>query len=355
MPIPELNPKLPVFLVLYSRLSGYFYDCLTQFALDSGCQILAVRQDTDPLSPFQLPEVKNIFLVNRTSVSLSDCQTLISSHQILALYSSGWVDPMYRKVGKMLKTRGVPTILGMDNQWFGTRRQQVATVISRWYLHPSFSHIWIPGLFQYEYARRLGFDRKKILTGLYSANVSRFLTDEPGKNMAKRFVYTGRLIRIKGADLLARAADQLATEYEHPWPIQIYGSGPVEEELKDVPGILHTPFLQPEKLREEIKKGGVLILPSRKEAWGVVLHEFAAAGYPILVSEAVGGRAGFVKPGYNGYYFPTENVDAMVETMKRCMNHSSEQLALMGQRSRDLALSITPQSWSALLCETLRI
>ena len=48
-------------------------------------------------------------------------------------------------------------------------------------------------------------------------------------------------------------------------------------------------FIQPENL-EKVKNAGCFVLPSLKDNWGVVVHEFAAAGLPLIISDGVGAK-----------------------------------------------------------------
>ena len=49
--------------------------------------------------------------------------------------------------------------------------------------------------------------------------------------------------------------------------------------------------MQPEDLLAFMSTGKAFVLPSTFEPWGVAVHEFAAAGYPLILSDAVGALA----------------------------------------------------------------
>lgn len=51
-----------------------------------------------------------------------------------------------------------------------------------------------------------------------------------------------------------------------------------------------------------MKQCGVFILPSRIEPWGVVVHEFSAAGFPLLLSDQVGSAESFWKMARMDFY-----------------------------------------------------
>jgi len=85
------------------------------------------------------------------------------------------------------------------------------------------------------------------------------------------------------------------------------------------------------------------------EPWGVAVHEFAAAGFPLLLSDQVGAASAFLKKGQNGFSFKAGNVNGIIEAMKSITALSDEKIFSMGKVSAELALTITPQTWSETL------
>ena len=97
----------------------------------------------------------------------------------------------------------------------------------------------------------------------------------------------------------------------------------------------------------------MFVLPSHFEPWGVVVHEFASAGFPIICSDKVGAKVDFVQDNYNGYVYPSGNISELKNTLRNVMNKSNDELNLMGERSTVLAKKITPIVWSKKLLEVL--
>ncbi len=340
-------------LVLFTRLPAYFLACLREFHALSGIPVHILRHDPDPLAPFQLDATEGVQIYNRSSFSDEELQKWVQHLNPQALYVSGWTDPAYKAAALAARRKGLPVITGMDNQWQGTLRQHIASRLSPWLVKRYFSHIWVPGRFQYEYARRLGFARDRILTGLYSADVSLFERKLPDHPIPRRFVFTGRMIAEKGIVELVAAATAFLEAGLLDWKFVLVGSGPLAATLPKLANVEYIPFLQPEALRKEVQKGGIFVLPSRFEPWGVVVHEFAAAGFPIVVTEAVGARDGFVRDGYNGFVVRLTPPDALTNTLLEMAHLPEQSLLEMGQRSQELARTITPQSWAAQLRQTL--
>ncbi len=349
----NLTDNQPV-VVLYSNLSGYFLACLKEFVARSGRDVHIVRNQKDKNSPFVFQTDQKIFFYDRAEYDAFQLQELIQGLNPIATFVSGWTDSAYKKVALALKKKGKVVIGGMDNQWKATTRQKIATVLSPFLVKKYFTHLWIPGRFQYEYARRLGFPRERILMGMYCADVPKFQQETITTEPIKRFLYVGRMIPIKGVIELIELAKRFAAEGITDWTFDLIGKGEESKNFPDLPNLRHRDFMQPEQLAEEVKAGGVLILPSRSDAWGVVVHEFAVAGFPLLLSSAVGAIDGFLREGWNGFTYQVGDADELYKTAKRFCDIDTETRVDMGRRSVQLGNAITPGAWASILIETIR-
>ena len=113
-------------------------------------------------------------------------------------------------------------------------------------------------------------------------------------------------------------------------------------------------FLQPHHLVQELPRFGCFILPSRSEPWGVVVHEFAAAGFPLLLSDVVGSARHFLIDGLNGFSFNSDSVASLTKSMKKIISLSDDKLYEMGSHSITLSSRITPHSSAANLLSVLQ-
>lgn len=120
-----------------------------------------------------------------------------------------------------------------------------------------------------------------------------------------------------------------------------------------LPGVIVKDFMQPDKLVNEIADAGCFILPSRGEPWGVVVHEFAAAGMPLILSDAVGAASTFLVPGLNGYSFRTNDAAALAERMEQIIDSSDDELLAMSVASHRLSERTTPHTSAANLLSIL--
>jgi glycosyltransferase involved in cell wall biosynthesis len=78
-----------------------------------------------------------------------------------------------------------------------------------------------------------------------------------------------------------------------------------------------------------------------------VVHEFAAAGIPLILSDVVGSASTFLIPGLNGYSFMSNDAAGLADKMKYIINSSNDQLFAMSTVSHQLSQRITPQTSAA--------
>ena len=60
----------------------------------------------------------------------------------------------------------------------------------------------------------------------------------------------------------------------------------------------------------------VLVLPSEREPWGLVINEAMNAGTAVIVSDQVGAAADLVEDGVNGYVVPVGDVEMLASRLR---------------------------------------
>ncbi|HYW36315.1 MAG TPA: glycosyltransferase family 4 protein [Balneolaceae bacterium] len=343
-------------LVLHSRLSGYWMACMRAFVERCGGTFYVVRKQISGNAPFSFQNEKGICLFDFSSFSNKELVDFSISLSPDLVYVAGWEEQVYLNISRYYYKKGVPVLCGLDNHWKGTPRQWAGKIYLK-YLSPCyFTHLWIPGLYQFEYARNLGFNEKNILTGVYSADVTAFSSARKRScktNYPKSFLYVGRFIKRKGIMELALAFQQLKRSADTSWSLTLIGNGPLKKKLKKFDNIIIRDFVQPKELPEIMSDYGIFVLPSWREPWGVVVHEAAAAGLPIITTYECGAATAFVRNGYNGYLTRGGSVEHLCRSMKKIVNLSDEELFSMGERSYELSKQITPETWASTLNEVI--
>lgn len=336
-------------LFLYSEVMGYTVATIRALSA-SGAEVHVVRWDRKRLTPYALPEIPGTFFYERSSLDFWSLRALTERINPAITVVSGWMDNAYTLLARHLKSLGRVVVVGLDNRWDGTFKQHLASFFSPTRIIEHFySHAWVAGVEQFEYARRLGFRKQQIVFDMYSADLSLFRSVvEAGRERRRvayprRFLFVGRLDPIKGLDTLVQAW-RLIEDRRFGWELQLVGHGGLRDALRSVPGIIVTDFLQPQELVSEMANAGCFVLPSRDEHWGVVVHECAATGLPLILSDAVGAGSSFLIPGMNGYRFPAGDAVALADAMTKIMSRSVEDLLEMGSGSEALASRITPET-----------
>jgi glycosyltransferase involved in cell wall biosynthesis len=261
----------------------------------------------------------------------------------------------YRAVMKQVPA-DVVRVLIMDNLWRATPRQWLGRATHRLYVDPVADAAMVPSDRTEFYARRLGFGPADIIRGSLSGDVELFGSpSRTGEELASRrsFLYVGRLVAHKGADVLAAAYRRYRELAEQPWDLDVAGIGPLAPLLREIPGVRMHGFLQPPDVAKLMHCASSLVLTSHIEPYGVVVHEAAAAGLPILCSDLTGAAPGFVQDGYNGWIVPAGNIELWAQAMARMSEQPPGRLATMSGVSRAVATRLSPTGWALNLHEEL--
>ncbi|MCU4158060.1 glycosyltransferase family 4 protein [Carboxylicivirga sp. A043] len=334
-------------LFLYTELAGYFVACINELAKQDDVSVHVVRWPVNKEAPFQFAIDKRISIYERDAYDDTTLLEKINSIEPDIIICSGWVDKGYVTICKHYKGK-VPTVMSMDNQWHGNLKQRLACLAAPFKLHTVFSQAWVPGEPQKAYAHKLGF--KEVETGFYCADTKVFkpLGQEKlkeGSAIPKRLLYVGRYIPQKGIDKLFEAFLELQEEGLTDWELHCLGMGDLFDERPIHEKIHHHGFVQPADMHQYLKITGVFVLPSDFEPWGVVTHEMAVAGFPMVISSAVGSATMFLEDGKNGYLFQQGSKDALKDALKCMMQANDSDLRDMATASFEKGMSWTPERW----------
>ncbi len=336
---------------LHREISGYFLACARKLSELHNAEVHIFRYPVNKEAPFNFPEIKNLYYHERNNYDFDKLQKKLSEITPSLIYIAGWNDKDYLKICREWKEK-VPVVMALDNQWKGSLKQKAATAILPYKLQKSVSHIWCAGLPQVEYAKRLGYDEKHILLGMYSADVDNFRNqyfqwkELKEKIFPKVILFVGRYVKDKGIEELWNAFAKIQNKSPNSWELWCAGTGELGKKFPINKKIKNLGFVQPENLFQIVKEAGVFILPSRFEPWGVALHEFAAAGFPLICSSQVGAATQFLKEGENGFLFEANNEQSLSDGLLKMMNSSDKQLQGMSEKSVEISQSNTPEKWA---------
>ncbi len=336
-------------LFLYTELAGYFLACIKELA-GKDVDISIVRWPVNSEAPFSFEFPDNVSVYERSDYTDVQMVDLVKDIQADIIYCSGWVDKAYVKACRQYKG-AIPTVMSMDNQWHGNFRQWLGRASFPLLYKKAFSHAWVPGEPQKQYAIKLGFGAEKIKKGFYCADVAAFsaigekrLNED--SEMPKRFIYIGRYIPQKGIDILFDAFQELYQEGFQEWELHCLGTGELYDQRPVHKAIVHHGFVQPSEMMAHLTNTSVFVLPSHFEPWGVVVHEMAAAAFPMICSSAIGSVGRFVEGDKNGFIFGAGSKAELKNAMLKMMQSSNDELLKMARVSHEKGLSLTPKEWA---------
>lgn len=335
--------------VLHSRLSPHMAACFRTLRTKYDVELLVIRVPPADNAPFDDRHFGWIDqLYDRDALSVADMREMLESFSPDAVFMSGWFDRGYLNVARTMREQDVLVVAGSDEQWNGSWRQQGARLIAPWYLHSAIDILWVAGERQRQFARRLGFRGLHCWEGVYACDWERFATRRTGA-LPRAFLFVGRYIRRKGVDLLVDAYSTYRECVSDPWPLLCAGSGEQEDVLDEQEGIENRGFVQPDELPNLMGRAGAFVLPSREEPWGVVVEEAAAAGLPLICSEACGSAVHLLRDRYNGYLVQSGRADHLARCMAAVSTLPEEDRQQMGARSHELSKQYTPAQWADTL------
>lgn len=340
-------------LVLYSRLNGFVLSTLKAALRTGACDQIDVVYWADAKATgnrYEPENIDGITLHQRAGFDDAGLRNLILGFKPTTIYLPGWMDKGYLSAVSHLRREGqtFTTVAGIDDQWRGGFRQRLGSLWFRVAYKRLFDIMWVAGPAQYHYARQFGYDHDRIVGNLLSADTGLI---KAGDATARRFVFVGRFDPVKGLETLLNAHAALPEKVQAEWPLVLIGDGPLRARIEAVrtPHVQIVDYLQPEGVAAELERGGVGILASRWEQWGVSLHEMAAAGLPLIASVQAGASSTFVIPGFNGFLVRGGDVGSMCQAMLRMVDLPASARVQMGRESRSLAACRSPEIAAASL------
>ena len=177
--------------------------------------------------------------------------------------------------------------------------------------------------------------------------------DAPGP---KRLLAVGRLVPVKGFDLLIRAF-AIAARDRPDWSLTILGEGRLRARLTalaeecGVAARISMPGHVPDPT-EHLTQGHAFALSSRCEGFPNALLEAMACGLPAVAFDCPSGPADVITNEHDGLLVPAEDVPAFAAALGRIMDSPRERVR-MGLHAREIATKLAPElilpQWMELL------
>jgi 1,2-diacylglycerol 3-alpha-glucosyltransferase len=258
------------------------------------------------------------------------------------------------------KLNSIPCVLINESTWEDKSRVLVKELGKRLLISNLYDACFVTGSRAAEYAISLGLKKDFVWYGAGVVDNIHFANSNiaiaPDLLLPEKYFFcAARLSQEKNIDDLLRAFD-LYRGMGGKWQLVISGTGPLENELisaiseKLQSSVLWTGWGCYDSLPYIYQKASCFILPSISEPWGLVVNEAMAAGLPVLVSEKCGCAPDLCQNNVNGFTFDPYDIQAMAEKMALISSGRLDTVK-MGEASRQIIASYTPQKWAATIMD----
>lgn len=168
---------------------------------------------------------------------------------------------------------------------------------------------------------QLGYSKKiYLLNGVGIAND--FSYDRPLKECDTRYklLFVGRLIEDKNILNLVHAFNEVLKTRDIS--LTIIGTGPLKNQVLSLinPNITYVEKYNNSEMLHVYQNHDILILPSLKEPWGLVVEEALSSKMPVIVSQYVGCVNSIVFDKVNGVVVDADNINSMIDGIKFLVN-----------------------------------
>jgi len=207
----------------------------------------------------------------------------------------------------------------------------------------------VPGRKSFDFIRRFEVNGKGIWIAPNAVNNDFFSRN--GVTAKSRFpsqviLYVGRMVDSKGISVLLRAFQDISKSSDVG--LVLVGEGKDQRKYENfcqkhnLKNVFFEGFKQQDELAHYYGLADLFVLPSIQEEWGLVLNEAAAAGLPLIATEASGAAFDLIDEGRNGFRILVGNVVALREAILKVLSNLQLKKS-MGEYSREKAADFSPQ------------
>ena len=281
-------------------------------------------------STFKFPKLKEWNMKRWVNSYMSHFEKYTEKHglpNIIIVHSSIWAGVVAKKLKEKYK---IPYILVEHRGRFTEHLDLTSDYFEDWYLNyikEAFSAadrlVCVSDALKNKISRISGKAVQEILTIPNMVDTEFFCpTGRTRESQPFVFLSAGFFDRIKGFDILLGAFSHFLDQNEGEFFLRIAGKGKDEKQLKkyaeDLGIAQRVSFIghvSRERLRDEMQRSNVFVLPSRFESFGVVLIEALATACPVIATQS-GGPISIVNDK-NGFLVEVENEHALTDAMER--------------------------------------
>jgi glycosyltransferase involved in cell wall biosynthesis len=201
-----------------------------------------------------------------------------------------------------------------------------------------------------------GCRKNKIYDFPYVVDAQRLRSDKPSyiPDVCRKdlelgkviILFSGRLIQRKGLATLINAVAVLA--HINNWVLWIEGDGPLMSDYVTMVKKLGLTsncrflgFCQMSLHSWLLRNSNIVIVPSLRDPWGIVVDEGMQMGKAVIASDATGSGADRISNGENGLLFPAGNHLELARALRTLLTEPEKRMAL-GNLAKRTAIKYGP-------------
>lgn len=296
-------------------------------------------------------------------------QTLFFEADVDVVAIPGWSGRSSIAALAAAKLQRLPVIVMSESQECDSKRFWFIEYLKKQYLKLCQTG-FVGGKMHADYLRRLGMRNDLIFFG-YDAVDNGYFRENADKCRSRADIYRSRhqlperyflassrfiakknLVGLINSYAKYRAEQVANGGCRIPLDLVLLGDGEMRATILaeiarlDLEGCVHLKgFQQYEDLPSFYALATVFVHASTSEQWGLVVNEAMASGLPVLVSERCGCASELVQSGVNGWAFPPNDQDRLVELMLT-VDACETELNDMGRASRTIVERCSPEQFA---------
>lgn len=266
---------------------------------------------------------------------------------VQALIVTGWNSWALVQGVLAARRQGIPVVVRGDS-WLADGRSELRRGFVRLWLR-QFAAFLVVGSRNRDYYRAHGVRDAKLFPAPHGVDHEWF-SAQAEQATAERdtlrqrwgvgasellLLFVGKLQPIKNLPELLHA---LATPENRTMPLLVVGSGPEERACKQLARelglrVLWHGFANQSELPALYRAADLLVLPSLRETWGLVVNEAMACGLPVVASDRVGCVPDLILPDQTGWIYPSGDRAALAALLA-AIRSAPERVRRLGEHAR---------------------
>jgi glycosyltransferase involved in cell wall biosynthesis len=348
----------PRVLILWPHLPHYLAACIRALLTEHRAQVLLMVHRADEQANHVPLQAWAGFQYVLLSAGSGAAPAALVRHiqgfrpDVAVAACSRW--DLSARLAQAAQASGARALWATDHYWRGSWRDYANAACCRLGLaHRFWDGVWVPGALGRLHARKLGFRDDRISEGMYACDTELFRAvgirrfESASVPWPRVLLFIGQYIDRKNLGTLLAAYSLYRERVSQPWELWCAGRGPLQELLRDRAGVRDCGYQDAEGCAALMSQAGAFILPSRVDHWGVVIHEAACAGLPILASRTCGAAAHLVRDGYNGFTFMADDAPELGRLMQLLAQDG--QATVLGRNSLAMSYQFDPRLWAQTL------